>query len=117
MRPSHRYPRRQRRGYAMVLVVVFLLILLSTLGLAYRQMATTLQLEMARTQQIDFEQGSLKLGSIGLGMLEGPLSTPFTMAQSYSTSAGTRWYTLQLTRLSVDPGTGRETWSVTVTPQ
>ena len=101
----------------MVLVIVFLLILLSTLGLAYRQMATTLQLEEARTRQIDFEQGGLKLTLLGLSMLEAPMSTTsFATAQTYMTSSGPKTYTLTLQQVSVDPVTGNDVWTVSVTP-
>lgn len=124
MRPSHRCSRRQRRGYAMLLVIVFLLILLSTLGLAYRQMATTLQLEIARTQQIDFEQGSLELASIGLGTLP-TLSNGTTyysmLPQTFTTSAGQKQYKLVMALASSTPasppGATTETWTVSVTPE
>jgi Tfp pilus assembly protein PilV len=116
MRSFRRRLPRSRRGYTLMLVVVFLLVVMSMLGMAFRQMASTLRLEEARTRQIDLEQGSVKLAALGLGMLENVMASPsFEMQQTYDTSAGPKTYTLTMQRQSVDSGTGKEIWSVTVT--
>jgi hypothetical protein len=100
-----------------MLVVVFLLVLLSILGMAYRQMASTLRLEEARTRQIDTEQGVLQLAALGMGMLENPMgTTEFDMTQTYNTSTGPRTYRLTLQRQSLDPGTGDDIWTLDVVP-
>jgi Tfp pilus assembly protein PilX len=117
MRPSQRQTLRRQRGYMLLLVVVFLLVLLSTLGLAYRQMVQTLRLEEARTRQIDLDQGSLQLAVLGLGMLENTMEqTTFEATQTYDTSSGPKTYKLNLERVSVEAGTGIETWRLTVGP-
>jgi hypothetical protein len=102
----------------LMLVIVFLLVLLSTLGLAYRQMVQTLRLEEARTRQLDLDQnGSLRLAVFGLGMLEGEMTvTTYERTEPYTTLSGQKFYKLVMERDPHVDANGVETWRLTVTP-
>lgn len=108
--------RRSRRGYTMLMVIVFLLVLLSLLGMAYRQMAATLRLEEARTRQLDVERGGLDLARTGLGMLEGEMTEDYVDERTYQTSAGPKTYRLTLKHESDVPDSEDEIWTVTLEP-
>jgi len=114
MRQTHRRATH-RRGYSLTLVIVFLFVLLSMLGLAYRQMATTLQLEEARTRQIDRDNATIPLASSGLQMLEGAMTTTSFSSTSVATTVdGPKSYLLNITQVSPATGGQSEVWSVQV---
>jgi hypothetical protein len=48
-----------RRGYALMLVIVFLVIFLAMLGTAWRQVASVLRVETVRAAQTQRDQGAL----------------------------------------------------------
>ena len=105
MRQTHRRASLRRRGYSLTLVIVFLFVLLSMLGLAYRQMATTLRLEEARTRQIDRDNATIPLASSGLQMLEGVMTTTsFSYTSVATTVDGPRSYLLNITQVSPPSG-------------
>jgi hypothetical protein len=114
MRPIRRQGRR-RRGYTVMLVLVFLILLLSLLGLTYRQAATVLRLEAARSKQILRDEGSLQATARAMAMLQNgpPPTDPFVVTLGVVTSAGGRSYQVTITS-EPDAGTGR--WKVTVVP-
>ena len=107
--------RRARRGYTLMLVVVFLGALLAVLGVAFQQVATTLRLEEARARRIDFEKTCVGLAAFGLNMLEGEMAaTHFEMHQNVSTADGPKTYRLTLDRTAPSVGGGGEEWTVLV---
>ncbi|MFI5460973.1 MAG: hypothetical protein ACHRXM_36655 [Isosphaerales bacterium] len=101
-----------RRGYALMLVLVFLVLLLSVLGLAYRQIATVLRVEAYRSRQVVNDQGSLMAAAQGLALLENglPPSAPYCVVVSVGTSLGPRSYTV------VIASEGGNFWSVSAVP-
>jgi hypothetical protein len=106
--------RRARRGYALVLVSVFLLLLLAMLGATFRQTAAMLRVETARSNQVIRDEGSLRAAARALAMLENgpPPADPYVVVLGVSTSAGPRSY--QVTFASTTSATGG--WSVQVVP-
>ena len=59
-----------RRGYALVLVIVFLVIFLAMLGTAWRQVASVLRVETVRAVQTRRDQGCLLAAVKGMHYLE-----------------------------------------------
>ena len=103
-----------RRGYAVMLVFVFLILLLSVLGTTFRQLASVLRVEAARSRQIVRDEGSVQAAAKALTMLgNGPPPTdPYVVAVGVTTSAGARSY--QITIASDPAATGQ--WTVYVIP-
>jgi hypothetical protein len=64
--------RRQsaRRGYALMLVIVFLVLFLAMLGIAWRQVASVLRVETVRAVQARRDQGCLLAAIQVMHMLE-----------------------------------------------
>jgi hypothetical protein len=54
----------------MVLVFIFLVVMLSMLGATFRQISTTLRLEIARSQRVTQDQGCLRATARALAMLQ-----------------------------------------------
>jgi hypothetical protein len=108
--------RASRRGYAMLLVVIFLVLLLSLLGATYRQLGSVVQVEAARSTAILGDQGCMQAAAQALAGLEanGPPSlstTVSTFAITLSTGQ-TRHY--QVTYIQ-NPTVTTE-WTVSVQP-
>ena len=59
-----------RRGYALVLVIVFLVIFLAMLGTAWRHVASVLRVETVRAVQTRRDQGCLLAAVKGMHILE-----------------------------------------------
>jgi hypothetical protein len=68
------FPRRrgysQRRGYALVLVCFFVVLFLSLLGVAWRQMASALRIASLQSIQTQRDTGSIRALALGMQMLE-----------------------------------------------
>ena len=101
-----------RRGYALVQVVVFVVVFLMMLGIAYRQIASVLRVETVRVQQSQRDQGSVVAVACGLTLLETglPPSDPYTCLVSVNTVVGLRSSLVTFT------STGSGTWSVRAAP-
>jgi hypothetical protein len=103
---------RPRTGYATMLVLGFMVLLLSILGLTYRQIAAVLRVEAARSNQVICDQGSMQAVAQAMSLLENgpPSSDPYSYQVAIMTSAGQRNYTVMI----ASAGTGL--WSVTASP-
>src|SRR5439155_17039615 len=108
--PMRRAPGR--RGYAMMLVLVFILLFLSLLGVAFRQASAALRIETGHTQQVQRDEGSVHAVARGVLLLETglPPSTPYVCAVTIPTSAGPRSFLVTFTSL------GSTSWSVRAAP-
>jgi hypothetical protein len=97
MRATRSLPAR--RGYSLMLVLVFLVLLLSMLGMTGRQLASALRVEVARSRQVVRDEGSLRAVAGALAALEaGPLPSQATVSVvPVATSAGQRWYAVTVT--------------------
>ena len=62
--------RPPRRGYAMVLVLVFIALLLTFYSVAYRHVAAALRVETARTLRRQFDEGAIHAVARGVALLE-----------------------------------------------
>lgn len=91
--------RPPRRGYAMLLVLVFITLVLSVYGVSNRYMATALRVETARTLQELRDEGSMHALARGLTLLETglPPSESYTCGVTISTSEGPLPYTVIFT--------------------
>lgn len=74
-RPPRKYS--PRRGYAMLIVLVFVILFTSMLGVAWRQIGSVLRTETVRVKQMNRDQGSLRAAAAALRMLELSKSTDF----------------------------------------
>ena len=85
-----------RSGFAMMLVLVFIVLFLGFLGVALRQTAAALRIESVRIMQIHRDEGSVHAVARGLALLETglPPSDPYVCGVDISTSAGMRSFTL-----------------------
>jgi hypothetical protein len=104
--------RRHRSGYAMLMVLLFLILIFSLMALAYGQLGSALRAEGARAQQVQRDVGSVAALARALALLETgyPPANPYTCGTSVSTSTGTASFTLTFTSL------GNNTWSVQSAP-
>lgn len=101
-----------RRGYALMLVLVFLMLLVSLLGLTYQQIAAVLRVESYRSRQTLSDQGCLGAAAQALAQLESgpPPTDPYVFAATVETSLGTRYYTVTIA------SEGTNLWAVQVSP-
>ncbi|NQT11597.1 MAG: hypothetical protein HQ582_02540, partial [Planctomycetes bacterium] len=104
--------RPPRCGYAMLLVLVFIALVLSIFGVSYRYMATALRVETARTLQQRRDEGSVHALALGLALLETglPPSESYACSVEISTSEGPRSFTVTFTLEKED------IWSVYARP-
>lgn len=88
--------RPPRRGYAMVLVLVFIALMLTFYGVAYRHVAAAVRIETARTLQEQLAEGSVHAIARGLALLETglPPQDPYICATTIDTSLGGRSFTV-----------------------
>ena len=110
----------RRRGFSILLVCVFLVVMLSMLGATFRQIATTLRVETARSRQVQQRQNLTRLGSrwVASQVLSnfeangGPGTNP--PPSTLPGPDGTTSYNVTCTPDPADPT--RATWVVRVTP-
>jgi hypothetical protein len=102
----------KRPGYAMLLVLVFLIMMTSLLALAYGELASVLHIEMVRTQQIQRDSGSTQAVASALALLETgfPPTSPYTCDVTINTSTGASSFTVIFT------SQGGNIWSVNSAP-
>jgi hypothetical protein len=103
---------KSRRGYALLLVLVFVTLLLSLAGLAFRQIAATLRVESVRSLQTLRDSGSVIAVSRALSLLQTgpPPSNPFECGILIETSMGPKQYTVTFASEE------EAQWSVTAAP-
>lgn len=91
--------RPPRRGYAMLLVLVFITLVLSVYGASYRYMAAALRVEAARTLQEARDEGSMHALARGLTLLETglPPLESYACGVKISTSEGPLPFTVTFT--------------------
>jgi hypothetical protein len=101
-----------RDGYALALVLVFMVLLLSLSSLAYRQVAVALRVESVRSVQVVRDEGSLHALARALALLQTglPPSNPYVCGVTIDTSSGPRAFTITM---SSEDDTN---WSINSTP-
>jgi hypothetical protein len=109
-------PRSNRRGYALMLVIVFVALFLTMLGLAWRQTSSLLRVETIRAIQSRRDRGCLLAAVRGIHYLEkcqAEAAVP-EAAQAYYIDGFPNTFTVTFT-LEAASG-GSKTWSVTAKP-
>ena len=91
--------RSSRRGYAMMLVLVFIALVFSFYSLSHRYLAAALRVETVRTLTKQRDEGSVHALAAGLARLETglPPSDPYICAVSIDTSTGLRSFVVTFT--------------------
>jgi hypothetical protein len=104
--------RSERTGYAMLLVLVFLILMFTLLALAYGQLASAVRTEAVRAQRTQRDQGSLCAVARGLALLETglPPTDPYICGVTITTSTGNWPFTVTFA------SEGTNAWSVHSTP-
>ena len=97
-----------RSGFAMMLVLVFIVLFLTMLGVTLRETATALRVETIRIRQVQRDEGSVHALARGLALLETglPPSDPYICGVAIDTSTGTRFFTVTFA------SEGGDNWSV-----
>jgi hypothetical protein len=120
-----RHHRRRRRGYALVMVIVFVVLFTAVLGVAWRQVASALRVEHFSEVRRQCDDGSLRVMAAAMNTLETGLRWDGGVAKINGSSNGTvpfkkslidaqgntKWYTIVFNRDNND-GTN---WTVNVT--
>jgi hypothetical protein len=102
----------ERRGYAMVLVLLFLVLFLALLGVAYREMAAAVRTVSVQSLEADRDEGSLHALARAMALLETglPPANPYVCGATIDTSAGPRSFRVTFT------SPADTTWSVRSAP-
>jgi hypothetical protein len=102
----------RRRGYAMITVLVFLAVLMTTLGVTHRHMASLLRREQAQWEVDRFDAGPRCALARGVALLETglPPDNPYTCITQIITPEGEESFTVSYRKVS-----GHK-WRVEVAP-
>jgi hypothetical protein len=107
---------RARGGYALVLTMLFIVLFLCLLGVAWRQTASALRVDSVRAIQAQRDQGEIPAVARALGLMESgsPPSSPYVCGVTINTPSGLRQFTVTFTA----EGTGgtRYLWSIQAAP-
>lgn len=97
--------RASRRGYAMVLVLVFIGLVLSCFSLSYRHLGAALRVESADTLLERRNEGSTVALGAGVALLETgvPPTDPYACGVSIETSSGVLSYVVSYAKQSDEP--------------
>jgi hypothetical protein len=102
--------RPARHGYALMLVMIFVVIFLAMLGVTWRQVASVLRIETVRQSQVRRDQGCLTAAVQGIHLLE---SAPITSSPYvWNTTVDGKPYTVTFTE---NPGDST-LWTVEAVP-
>ena len=108
-----------RCGYALVVVLLFNVLFLMLLGVAYRQMASAIRIATVRTEQIQRDEGVVCALARAMYLLETGRPPTITDTNDeykcYMTFGPGRFFKIKFKLKLTDPNV--ETWEVTVTAQ
>jgi hypothetical protein len=104
--------RSRRRGYALLAVLLFLAVSLIFIGVGQRRISSQLQLERARMEVEDFNEGPIQAAAKALSLLETgfPPSDPYECGVTLSTDAGQRVFSVRFVQSDADQ------WTIQVAP-
>jgi hypothetical protein len=100
----------KRRGYALTLVIIFLVLFLAMLGMAYRQTAAVLRVETVRSVQTRRDQGCLLAAVQCIHYLE--TATSPTSPQVFTVNGFPNTFTVTFSQDLVD----HTVWTITAVP-
>jgi hypothetical protein len=103
---------RPRHGYAMMLVVIAIVVLLLLYSVAYRHTAAALRVETARVQQLQRDEGTIHALARALALLETglPPTDPYVCGVTITTSLGPSLFVVTFS------SEGGPNWSVNARP-
>jgi hypothetical protein len=103
--------RPNRRGYALMLVCLFVAVFLSLLGVAWRHSSSVVRVATVHVSQIQRDEGSLLVLAQALQLLETgrPPGVSYTCYKTVTTSLGTYTYVVTFTADAT-----RTNWAITV---
>jgi hypothetical protein len=112
----------RRRGYALVLVLIFIVLFLGLLGVGWRQLSSALRIASVRTVQTQRDEGSVGAMAAAMALLETgrPPADPCVFTKTVTLTSGEqRFFRVTFER---ETGSGADTspqerWTVTVTRQ
>ncbi|MCA9263813.1 MAG: hypothetical protein KDA60_08175 [Planctomycetales bacterium] len=101
-----------RRGYAMLVVTVFIGLMLTLAGVAFRHLASSLRIERVREQIRMRDEGAVAAVARAAELLESgtPPISPYTRRTDIITSQGVRAFTVTYTQEAVGE------WTIEVHP-
>lgn len=105
-----------RRAYALLMVLMFNVLFLMLLGVAWRQMASAIRIAKVREEQVQRDEGVVCAMARAMNMLETgrpPLAEAATSYGCYTTittSSGSRYFRLTFTPSIVSA----DTWTIAV---
>ena len=106
-----------RRGYALLMVLMFNVLFLMLLGVAWRRVASVIRVATVRTQQTQCDEGSLRVLAGATRLLETglPPSSPYEHGAIVNVEAAgeERFFNVRFERN--EARLPDEVWSVTVT--
>jgi hypothetical protein len=84
--------RSPRRGYALMMVLVFLVLFLAILGVCYRHIAAMLRVESVNQTRTVYDEDCIAALARAMALLESglPPSNPFVCGATQTTSIGTK---------------------------
>ncbi len=96
MNSTHRSKRSARRGYALMTVSLFLVLMLAMTGVVHRHLSSVLRIEKARVQAEQRDEALLHALAQALALIETglPPSNPYVCATTINTSQGLESITL-----------------------
>ena len=91
-----RNARPARRGYAMVLVLMFIVLFLALLGVVYRDLSGSLRIESLHALEQRRDEGTIAALARALALLESglPPANPYACSVTIDTSAGPQAFTV-----------------------
>ena len=105
--------RTRRRGYALIMVVLFVTLYLSLWSVAARQVATMLRIEQARSQQINRDAAALPaIAALAQGL--EALEVGYPPASPYVVAVSGTSFSLIYTQAGASQG--GTSWTVQVVP-
>jgi hypothetical protein len=104
--------KRDRAGFAMLLVLAFLMLFFAMMAVAYSHLGSLLRTETYRVKRLEFEQGPATALAQALAVLETgyPPASPYTCSVAVDTSTGPKTFAISYT-LQPD-----STWTVAAAP-
>ncbi len=112
MNSTHRTKRSARRGYALMTVSIFLVLMLAMTGVVHRHLSSTLRIEKARIQGQQRDEALMHALAKALELIETglPPSDPYICETTIDTSQGLESITVTYTNEL------NEIWSVHAAP-
>jgi hypothetical protein len=103
----------KRGGYALLIVLAFVLLFVLVLGVAYQQMQSALLVESVLLEEAQRDEGSVAAVARGVTLLETglPPSDPYVCGVTIQTTTGPRDYVVTFT------SNGSGAWTVEAAPE